>query len=98
MAVVALPKLILLDEHTAALDPKTAASVMAATVAAVGQNRLTALMVTHNMQHAIDHGNRLIMMQAGRIIFEARGDEKRRLTVEGLVERFHLTEDKMLLA
>jgi putative ABC transport system ATP-binding protein len=98
MAIVTLPKLILLDEHTAALDPKTAASVMAATVAAVEQSRLTALMVTHNMQHAIDHGNRLIMMMAGRIIFEARGEEKRRLTVEGLVERFHLTDDKMLLA
>jgi putative ABC transport system ATP-binding protein len=98
MAVVTLPKLILLDEHTAALDPKTAASVMQATLHAVQANRLTALMVTHNMQHAIDYGNRLIMMTDGRIRFEAQGDEKRGLTVEALVERFHLTDDKMLLA
>lgn len=98
MAVVTLPRLILLDEHTAALDPKTAASVMQATVRAVQEHRLTALMVTHNMQHAIDYGNRLIMMTDGRIRFEARDEEKRGLTVEALVERFHLTDDKMLLA
>lgn len=98
MAIITLPRIILLDEHTAALDPKTAASVMNATVRAVEDNRLTALMVTHNMQHAIDFGNRLIMMSEGRILFEARGEEKRRLTVEALVERFHLTDDKMLLA
>lgn len=98
MAVVTLPKVILLDEHTAALDPKTATSVMAATVDAVERNRLTALMVTHNMQHAIDYGNRLIMMMDGRIIYEAQGAEKRGLTVEALVERFHITDDKMLLA
>ena len=98
MAVVTLPRIILLDEHTAALDPKTAASVMKATLQAVQDNRLTALMVTHNMQHAIDFGNRLVMMTDGRIIFQAEGEEKRNLTVEALVERFHLTDDKMLLA
>ena len=75
-----------------------AASVMAATVDAVERNRLTALMVTHNMQHAIDYGNRLIMMMDGRIIYEAQGAEKHGLTVEALVERFHITDDKMLLA
>jgi putative ABC transport system ATP-binding protein len=98
MAILTTPKVLLLDEHTAALDPRTAATVMAATVAAVGRERLTTLMVTHNMRHAIDYGNRLVMMMDGRIIFQAEGAEKRGLTVEGLVERFHLTDDKMLLA
>ncbi|MCL4187452.1 MAG: ATP-binding cassette domain-containing protein [Rhodobacteraceae bacterium] len=98
MAILVAPRILLLDEHTAALDPKTAAAVMAATVNAVDSARLTTLMVTHNMQHAIDYGNRLLMMADGRIIFEARGAEKRRLTVEALVARFHLTDDKMLLA
>lgn len=98
MAILRTPKILLLDEHTAALDPKTAAAVMAATVAAVARERLTTLMVTHNMQHAIDYGNRLVMMMDGRIIYQAEGEEKRGLTVEALVARFHLTDDKMLLA
>jgi putative ABC transport system ATP-binding protein len=98
MALVTAPRVLLLDEHCAALDPKTAATVMQATVEAVAHDRLTTLMVTHNMQHAIDYGNRLIMMMDGQIIYEARGEEKRGLTVEALVERFHLTDDKMLLA
>lgn len=98
MATITTPKIILLDEHCAALDPKTAAAVMRATVEAVERDRLTALMVTHNMQHAIDFGNRLVMMMDGRVIYEAAGDEKKALTVEALVERFHLVDDKMLLA
>ena len=98
MAVLTKPDLLLLDEHTAALDPRTAERVMAATVEVVAREGLTALMVTHNMAHAIATGNRLVMMRAGRIIFEAVGAEKTALTVEALVERFHLTGDRMVLA
>lgn len=98
MATITTPKIILLDEHCAALDPKTAAAVMRATVEAVERDRLTALMVTHNMQHAIDFGNRLVMMMNGGIIYEAASQEKKTLTVEALVERFHLVDDKMLLS
>lgn len=98
MATIIAPRILLLDEHCAALDPKTAATVMRATVEAVEREKLTALMVTHNMQHAIDFGNRLVMMMDGAIIYQARGGEKSSLTVEGLVERFHLVDDKLLLA
>jgi putative ABC transport system ATP-binding protein len=98
MAVLTTPKLLLLDEHTAALDPRTAEMVMSATVAAVTRDRLTTLMVTHNMQHALTFGNRLVMMMEGRIIYEADATEKAELTVEGLVKRFHVTSDRMLLA
>ena len=97
MAVLTTPKLLLLDEHTAALDPKTADVVMQATTQAVARDRLTTLMVTHNMQHALDYGNRLIMMNEGRIVFEARDGEKAALTVDRLVHRFHLASDRMLL-
>ena len=89
MAVLTPPRLLLLDEHCAALDPKAAALVMRETVTAVARDRITTLMVTHNMQHAIDHGDRLVMMANGRILFEAAGAEKRQLTVESLVERFN---------
>lgn len=97
MAILTTPKLLLLDEHTAALDPKTAEAVMRATIDAVERDKLTTLMVTHNMQHAIGYGTRLIMMMEGRIAYEARGAEKSALTVESLVQRFHLTNDRMLL-
>ena len=98
MAVLNAPRVLLLDEHTAALDPRTAALVMKSTVAAVGGAGLTTLMVTHNMQHAIDHGNRLVMMDAGKVRLDLGGEDKRRLTVAELVRRFHLADDKMLLA
>ncbi len=98
MAVLTTPKLLLLDEHTAALDPRTADNVMKATIAAVEQERLTTLMVTHNMEHALRYGNRLIMMMEGRIAYMADAAEKAGLTVESLVKRFHLTSDRMLLA
>jgi putative ABC transport system ATP-binding protein len=98
MAVIKTPQVLLLDEHTAALDPRTAAAVMRATVEAVTGEGLTTLMVTHNMQHAIDHGNRLVMMSAGRIIYEAEGDEKKALSVQALLDRFHIASDRMLLA
>jgi putative ABC transport system ATP-binding protein len=98
MAVVSTPRVLLLDEHCAALDPKTAELVMTATVRAVSAGRLTTLMVTHNMQHAIRYGDRLLMMDAGKVLLDVRGEEKARLTVDALVERFHLAADRMLLA
>jgi putative ABC transport system ATP-binding protein len=98
MAVVAAPEVLLLDEHCAALDPKTAELVMQATLRAVATGRLTTLMVTHNMQHAIRFGDRVLMMHAGRLVLDASGADKARLTVESLIERFHLADDKMLLA
>ena len=88
MATIQKPKLLLLDEHTAALDPKTAAKVLEITDQIVEEHALTALMVTHNMHDAIRHGNRLIMMNNGRIVFDCRGEEKKKLTVEELMEKF----------
>ncbi|MBO5295014.1 MAG: ATP-binding cassette domain-containing protein [Clostridia bacterium] len=88
MATLQRPKLLLLDEHTAALDPKTAAKVLELTDRLIAENQLTALMVTHNMRDAIAHGNRLIMMHDGRIILDISGEEKKKLTVEALLERF----------
>ena len=85
MATMQKPKLLLLDEHTAALDPKTAAKVLDATERIVGRDHLTTLMITHNMRDAIAHGNRLIMMHDGRIILDIRGEEKKHLTVEDLM-------------
>jgi putative ABC transport system ATP-binding protein len=98
MAAISEPQVLLLDEHCAALDPRTAELVMAATLRAVAAGRLTTLMVTHNMQHAIRYGDRVLMMHAGRIVLDAAGPEKVALSVESLVERFHLADDKMLLA
>ncbi|MBM3407507.1 MAG: ATP-binding cassette domain-containing protein [Betaproteobacteria bacterium] len=98
MAVMKRPALLLLDEHTAALDPRTAEAVMNATLAAISGAQLTTLMVTHNMTHALRFGNRLLMMHAGRIVLDVTGENKSQLTVEGLVEKFHLVDDKMLLA
>ena len=88
MASMNNPKLLLLDEHTAALDPKTAAKVLEITDKIVTENGLTTLMITHNMRDAIAHGNRLIMMQDGRIIVDVEGEEKKRLTVEDLLKLF----------
>ncbi len=88
MATLKHPKLLLLDEHTAALDPKTAAKVLEITDRLVNENSLTALMVTHNMKDAIAYGNRLIMMNAGRIILDVKGEEKKNLTIEALLEMF----------
>lgn len=88
MATIVKPKLLLLDEHTAALDPKTAAKVLEITDKVVNENHLTALMVTHNMADAIKHGNRLIMMNEGRIVYDVSGEEKKKLTVEDLMKKF----------
>ena len=88
MATMQKPKLLLLDEHTAALDPKTAAKVLETTDYIVNRDKLTTLMITHNMKDAITHGNRLIMLMDGKIILDIRGEEKRSLTVEDLLHKF----------
>ena len=104
MATLTEPKLLLLDEHTAALDPKTAAKVLELTEQIVGEHHLTTLMVTHNMNDAIRLGNRLIMMHEGRIIYDVAGEEKRALTVADLLQKFEevsggeLANDRMLLS
>ena len=89
MATLNRPKLLLLDEHTAALDPKTAAKVLELTDQIVQKNKLTTLMITHNMKDAITHGNRLIMMHEGNIIIDVSGEEKKHLTVEQLLNLFN---------
>lgn len=88
MATIKKPQLLLLDEHTAALDPKTAEKVLNLTDRVVKENNLTTLMITHNMRDAIAHGNRLIMMNGGRIVFDVKGEEKKRLTVDTLLAKF----------
>ncbi len=103
MATLQKPKLLLLDEHTAALDPKTAAKVLEATEKIVSRDRLTTMMITHNMRDAIAHGNRLIMMYDGHIVVDVSGEEKRKLTVEQLLNLFSQAsgsdeaDDKLLL-
>ena len=88
MASLQKPKVLLLDEHTAALDPKTAAKVLALTDKIITENHLTAMMVTHNMRDAIAHGNRLIMMNNGKVILNIAGEEKKKLTKKDLLDRF----------
>ena len=94
MTTLSHPSLMLLDEHTAALDPRNAEIVMDLTKEYIERDKLTAMMVTHNMQFAIDYGNRLIMMDEGHIILDVRGDEKSRLTVQGLVDEFRKIRNK----
>ena len=104
MATLKKPKLLLLDEHTAALDPKTAAKVLDTTERMVQKDNLTTLMITHNMKDAIAHGNRLIMMYDGRVVIDIAGEEKRKLTVEQLLAKFGQAsgsdeaDDKLLLS
>ncbi|MDO4331775.1 MAG: ABC transporter ATP-binding protein [Eubacteriales bacterium] len=104
MATLQKPKLLLLDEHTAALDPKTAAKVLEATDRIVERDHLTTIMITHNMKDAIAHGNRLVMMDAGRIIYDVSGEEKRKLTVSDLLKKFEevsgseFANDRMILS
>ena len=88
MATLQKPKLLLLDEHTAALDPKTAAKVLEITETIVNRDHLTTLMITHIMKDAIKHGNRLIMMMDGKIILDIEGEEKKKLTVRDLLDQF----------
>ena len=104
MAALRTPTLLLLDEHTAALDPKTAAKVLELTEKIDAEQKLTAMMVTHNMRDAIAMGNRLIMMNAGRIVVDVRGEEKKKLTREDLMQLFEkaagqeIENDRMLLS
>ena len=98
MATLKKPRLLLLDEHTAALDPKTADKVLQITEEIVARGKLTTLMVTHNMKHAIQYGNRLIMMDAGKVVVDIRGEEKKNLSVRDLLEKFKIDNDRMLLS
>lgn len=104
MATLKKPRLLLLDEHTAALDPKTAAKVLETTDKIVNSEHLTTLMITHNMRDAIAHGNRLIMMNAGHVIYDVAGEEKKHLTVQDLLAKFEeaaggeLANDRMILS
>ena len=104
MATLKKPRLLLLDEHTAALDPKTAAKVLDATDRIVGEDNLTTLMITHNMKDAIAHGNRLIMMYEGHVIYDVAGEEKKKLKVSDLLANFEevsggeFANDRMMLA
>ena len=94
MATLKKPKLLLLDEHTAALDPKTAAKVLELSDKIIAEHNLTALMVTHNMKDAIVHGNRQIMMWDGKIILDIKGEEKKNLTVDDLLHQFTVASGK----
>jgi putative ABC transport system ATP-binding protein len=94
MMVLSKPDLILLDEHTAALDPKNAQIVLELTHTFIREYKLTSMMITHNMSHAIEFGNRLLMMDKGEIIFDVEGEEKQALTVEKLIEKFHQIRHK----
>ncbi|MBT8808665.1 hypothetical protein BTI44_07835 [Lactobacillus delbrueckii subsp. bulgaricus] len=90
MATLVKPKVLLLDEHTAELDPKTAKKVLKATDRIVEEGKLTTIMVTHNMRDAIAHGNRLIMMNDGKVVLDIKGEEKKKLTVEKLLHQFEV--------
>lgn len=102
MATLNRPDLLLLDEHTAALDPKTAAKVLALTEEITDEEKLTTIMITHNMKDAIRYGNRLVMMHEGRVIYDVSGEEKAALTVEDLLKKFEQTagavNDRLILA
>ena len=103
MSAMIQPEVLLLDEHTAALDPKTARQILDLTRSMIAEQQLTTLMVTHNMRHALKYGNRLIMLHRGKIILDITGDEKQALTQEDLLNRFYdiqkeaVTSDRMLL-
>src|SRR5690242_754446 len=98
MATMCQLKLLLLDEHTAALDPGTSELVMEATVSLVADGALTTLMVTHNMEHALAYASRIVMMNAGQIVADIGPDEKQGLTVSDLVARFRIKDDRMVLS
>ena len=97
MATMARPRILLLDEHTAALDPRTAQLVMDATARIVSEHQLTTLMITHNMAHALAYGDRLLMMEAGRIKLDLSGEEKRGMGITDIVHRFGEMNDQLLL-
>lgn len=97
MAVISKPKLLLLDEHTAALDPSAAKKVLELTDKFAGEGGMCTMMITHNMKAALEHGNRTILMQAGRIVMYISGQDRDEMTVEKLVEKFEIDNDRMLL-
>ena len=103
MAVMSKPALLLLDEHTAALDPTNAALIMELTRKFAEEYNLTVMMVTHNMQQALDYGNRLLMMDGGEIIYDVSGEEKQKLTLDDLAQKFRqikkreMTNDQLVL-
>ena len=97
MAAITEPKLLLLDEHTAALDPAAASKVLALTDKCAEDPKLCTLMITHNMKDALKHGNRTILMKDGRIVMDISGEERRQMTVEKLIEKFSIDNDRMLL-
>lgn len=97
MAVIAEPKLLLLDEHTAALDPSAAKKVLELTDYFADNDKLCTMMITHNMKAALEHGNRTILMQSGKIKMDISGDERKKMTVEKLIEKFEIDNDRMLL-
>lgn len=96
MATMVTPKILLLDEHTAALDPATAGKVLELTKRIVGENHITCLMVTHNMHQALELGNRILMMDSGNIVLDLKDEEKRNMTVDGLLEQFRIQAGKRL--
>ena len=103
MATLETPKILLLDEHTAALDPKTAKIVLDITEQIVTKNKITTLMITHNMRDAIKYGNRLIMLDVGKVVLDISGEEKKNLTIEGLLKKFDenadmVMDDKLILS
>ena len=97
MAVIASPKLLLLDEHTAALDPSAAAKVLELTDFFSKEENLCTMMITHNMKAALEHGNRTILMKSGRVVMDISGEEREKMTVERLIEQFEIDNDRMLL-
>lgn len=104
MATMVTPKLLLLDEHTAALDPATADKVLALTRKIVAERKITCLMVTHNMHQALELGNRTLMMDSGHVVFDVSGEQRAKLTVDDLLEKFkdnvgkQLDNDRILLS
>jgi putative ABC transport system ATP-binding protein len=96
MATLVTPKLLLLDEHTAALDPATAEKVLDLTKSIVAEKKITCLMVTHNMHQALELGNRTLMMDAGRIVFDVKGEARSKMTVDDLLEKFRENAGKVL--
>lgn len=96
MATMVTPRILLLDEHTAALDPATADKVLALTEKIIGERHITCLMVTHNMHQALSLGNRTLMMDGGRIVFEAAGEDRKKLTIDDLLEQFRVRAGKQL--
>ncbi len=96
MATIVTPKILLLDEHTAALDPATAEKVLELTKKIVNERKITCLMVTHNMNQALELGNRTLMMDSGRIVFDVRGEERSRLSVEDLLEKFRINVGRQM--